>query len=376
MIRALPLMCIFGLTLVASAQTTFSVVNNSSSSYRFNGGVTDNPTLTLQRGVTYTFNINAPGHPFYIKTALTTGTGEQYTSGVTGNGTSTVTFTVPVGAPNTLYYHCSAHSAMGGTINIVTANAAPSISITNPANGAVVAAPANVTIQATATDTDGSVTNVQFLTGTAVVGNDTTLPYAAVTNGLPAGNYTLSAVASDNAGAKATNSVSIIVNAPPSINLTNPLNNARFRAPANFSLQAAASDVGGSVTNVQFFTNEVVCGSLSGAPFNLGLTNLPAGNYALRARAVDNLGFATTSSVVNVFVLTNAVLSAPARLPNGQFRFTVQGIAGQTYATELSTNLTNWSAFLTNVAPANTFNITDFTSTNILLRHYRARQDL
>ena len=63
------------------------------------------------------------------------------------------------------------------------------------------------------------------------------------------------------------------------------------------------------------------------------------------------------------------------RLPNGQFRFTIQGIAGQTYATEASSNLLNWSAFGTNVAPADSFGITDLTSTNILQRFYRARQD-
>jgi hypothetical protein len=79
--------------------------------------------------------------------------------------------------------------------------------------------------------------------------------------------------------------------------------------------------------------------------------------------------------VVNVFVLTNAILASPNVLPNGQFWMTVQGIAGQTYATETSTNLANWLAISTNVAPANAFNVTDTTSTNILQRFYRTRQN-
>jgi hypothetical protein len=80
----------------------------------------NNPTLNLLRGFTYTFNINASGHPFYIKTSQTTGTGNQYTSGVTGNGTQsgTLTFAVPYNAPSTLYYICQYHSAMKGTISI------------------------------------------------------------------------------------------------------------------------------------------------------------------------------------------------------------------------------------------------------------------
>jgi hypothetical protein len=91
------------------------------------------------------------------------------------------------------------------------ANVPPTVSITNLSSGAVFAAPANVTIRATASDSDGSVTNVQFRVGSAVVGNATAAPYAATTNNLPAGSYTLSAVASDNKGAMTTNSVAITV---------------------------------------------------------------------------------------------------------------------------------------------------------------------
>ncbi len=94
------------------------MTNSGSGAYVIDGS--NNPTLNLLRGFTYTFNINASGHPFYIKTAQTTGTGNQYTTGVTGNGTQsgTLTFAVPYNAPSTLYYICQYHSAMKGTISI------------------------------------------------------------------------------------------------------------------------------------------------------------------------------------------------------------------------------------------------------------------
>ena len=97
---------------------SYTVTNSGSGAYVIDGS--NNPTLNLLRGFTYTFNINASGHPFYIKTAQTTGTGNQYTSGVTGNGTQsgTLTFAVPYNAPSTLYYICQYHSAMKGTISI------------------------------------------------------------------------------------------------------------------------------------------------------------------------------------------------------------------------------------------------------------------
>jgi plastocyanin len=288
-------------------------------------------------------------------------------------------FSVTFNSAGTFPYVCNRHLAsfgmMGSVVVAAAANTPPTVSITNPANSAVFTAPASVTIQATASD-NGSVTNVQFLVGTAVVGNDTTLPYLASTNGLPFGTYTVSAVASDNLGATATNSISIIVNAAPSVSLTNPVNNAKFRAPASFQLQASATDSDGSVTNVQFFSGGSPVGNDTNPPFSFNMNNLAAGNYSFSAVAADNRGMTTTSAANNVSVLTNAILSAPTRLPSGQFQFTVIGIAGQTYATEGSANLTNWSSIVTNVAPANTFNVTDFTSTNVLLRYYRARQDL
>ena len=97
---------------------SYIVTNSGAGAYVIDAS--NNPTLNLLRGFTYTFNINASGHPFYIKTVQTTGTGSQYTSGVTGNGTQsgTLTFAVPYNAPSTLYYICQYHGAMSGIINI------------------------------------------------------------------------------------------------------------------------------------------------------------------------------------------------------------------------------------------------------------------
>jgi len=101
------------------AAGTLTVTNQGTTAYVIDG--TANPTLTLCRGSTYTFAINAPGHPFYIKTIQGTGTTNAYSGGVTGNGATSgnVTFAVDSAAPNTLFYDCSIHAAMAGTLNIV-----------------------------------------------------------------------------------------------------------------------------------------------------------------------------------------------------------------------------------------------------------------
>jgi len=110
-------------------------------------------------------------------------------------------------------YVCTIHG-FTGTVNVVAPNLPPSVTLTNPVAGTVFAAPANVTLWATATDSDGTVTNVQFLVGTNLVANVATAPFTATTNNLAAGSYTLSAIASDNLGATATNTVSISVVTP------------------------------------------------------------------------------------------------------------------------------------------------------------------
>lgn len=99
----------------------FYVTSSGSSSYVIDG-VTGNPGLTLVRGFTYFFTVNASGHPFWFQT--TSGAynaGDTYASGVINGGAQTgiVQFTVPLSAPNTLYYICQFHSVMNGTITVI-----------------------------------------------------------------------------------------------------------------------------------------------------------------------------------------------------------------------------------------------------------------
>lgn len=103
---------------VPEGTTTFNVEILDNAYYGVNGLI--NPFLTLKRGQTYTFNINAAGNPFYIMSAGGVNLSFVYSDGVTGNGTDsgTLTFTVPTTAPDVLFYDCSAHLSMGGRILI------------------------------------------------------------------------------------------------------------------------------------------------------------------------------------------------------------------------------------------------------------------
>ena len=78
--------------------------------------------MYLNRGQKYNFVLSAASEPFYIKTAASTGTGDQYTKGVTGNGTQfgTVTFTPTMDADSALFYQSSVTGSYGGTIKVIT----------------------------------------------------------------------------------------------------------------------------------------------------------------------------------------------------------------------------------------------------------------
>jgi hypothetical protein len=97
-------------------------------------------------------------------------------------------------------------------VTIAASNAPPAVSITAPAADASFVSPVSIVVDANATDSDGSVASVQFFANGSSIGIDTTAPYSVIWASVPAGSYTLTAVATDNIGAVTTSaSVSIVV---------------------------------------------------------------------------------------------------------------------------------------------------------------------
>jgi len=90
-------------------------------------------------------------------------------------------------------------------------NVSPTVSITAPANNTSLTAPASVTIQATAADSDGSIAKVEFFNGATSLGVDNSAPYSFSWSNISAGNYTITAVATDDKGA-ATTSTAVTLN--------------------------------------------------------------------------------------------------------------------------------------------------------------------
>lgn len=89
-------------------------------------------------------------------------------------------------------------------------NISPTVSITDPNDGANFPA-GNIVIDATASDSDGSVTTVEFYEGANYLGQDTTAPYSFTWPSVPNGCFTIMAKAIDNAGASGTDTINITV---------------------------------------------------------------------------------------------------------------------------------------------------------------------
>src|SRR5207247_1189939 len=164
------------------------------------------------------------------------------------------------------------------SITVNPANVSPSVTIISPTNGAVLIAPATFTVQAIASDSDGSVAQVQFFNGATLLGDSSSSPYLASVNDLAAGPYTLSAVATDNLGATATNSVNIVVDAPPTVTITSPTNSATFTAPADITITATASDSDGTISKVEFFEGVIRLGETTNTPYSTVWSNVVSGS--------------------------------------------------------------------------------------------------
>ena len=185
-------------------------------------------------------------------------------------------------------------------------NALPSANITSPGNGTTFTAPANITMNASASDSDGTINKVEFFRGSTKLGEDSSSPYSFSWTNVSAGSYNLTARATDNdGGTKTSNVVAITINGAnglPTVSITSPLNGASFTAPANITINASASDSDGTITKVEFFRGSTKLGEDTSSPYSFPWGSVSAGSYNLTARATDNDGGTKTSNVVAITV--------------------------------------------------------------------------
>lgn len=177
------------------------------------------------------------------------------------------------------------------------------------ASATTVTAGSTSTLTATAADIDGTIASVAFFNGSTLLSTDVAAPYSFAFTPGSAGTYSLTAVATDNQGAKATsNTVIVTATAPPGTGLPTivlGITSSLVSAPATVVLTGTAKSTfaatGATVAKVSFYMNGAKLSDVT-APTNTGaaVLTLPAtinaaGTYTLYAQVTDSLGNVTST---------------------------------------------------------------------------------
>ena len=206
-----------------------------------------------------------------------------------------------------------------------TPNTPPTVTLTAPLDGAKLAAPATITITATATDVGGSVTKVAFYNGTTLLVNDTASPYSYSWAGVVAGTYNIKAVATDNRGATATSEVArVTVNPSLSISVVSPTAGTTFDTGSKVTINAEAAANTTTISKVEFYyaaaatpATKTLIGADTTAPYSFqwntaSPTVIAAGNYVVSAKVTDSALATATSANVAVTLKTPTTALPPA----------------------------------------------------------------
>lgn len=191
----------------------------------------------------------------------------------------------------------------------------PTVSIVKPASSGITTAllgaarseitytqPANILIEANASDLDGKIVDVKYYANNVLIGTSTSAPYSFVWKNVPVGSYSLTAKATDDEGVSSTSSPVLVKvipkpNTPPTANagsdkeITLPI--------SEVTLSGSGIDSDGSISKYQW--TKVSGGGaniISPAAASTSVTGFGVGSYTFRLTVTDNQGAIASDDVV------------------------------------------------------------------------------
>ncbi len=227
----------------------------------------------------------------------------------TTNGVFTFELNIQIGTPTPgVSEKYVASNPVNGEFSIpsliLSGNNPPVVEVTSPSNNAKLKTGVATTITANATDSDGTITNVEFFEDGKSIGVDNTAPYS-ISYTPTDGNHTITALATDNKSAQTTSSgINILAsnNIPPVITITAP----KIAHLETVTINATASDADGTVKEVAFYIDSVLVGTDVTAPFSYAWTSV-LGKHSVFAIATDDKGEKTKSNKEIIEVVTNVL---------------------------------------------------------------------
>ncbi|MEN6352734.1 MAG: Ig-like domain-containing protein, partial [Bacteroidales bacterium] len=280
--------------------------------------MTYNMTLVNMVPTASSFSVSVNSIARTVNTVTVSGTRVQLTlaSPVVYGDVVTVSYTKPSVNPLQTASGGMAATISARTVSNKTINIAPTAVITSPINNSVFTALTNITITANAIDADGSVTLVEFYSGSTKLGSKSSAPYSFAWNNVAAGTYSLTVIAIDNFNAKTRSSAITVTvnnatpakNNPPVVTISNPRKGNKYKKHTNVDIDVVATDTDGSISKVELYNGSDKLVELTSAPYSYTWKDVDKGNYEIKAIAIDNLNAATTSSPVD-FIVDDVVIN-------------------------------------------------------------------
>ena len=277
------------LTLVPNVAPTITLASSPSSSSIING------TAMTFTATAADANGTVTGVSFYLDgSLLSTDNTSPYTASYTA-----------VAGPHSVYAVVTDNDCVSTTSSTLSftsaANQAPTVTLTAPSSSI---AGTVLTLSASAADVDGTVAQVEFFVNNVSVGVDNTAPYSVSYTAVLGSGQVVKAIATDDLGLTGISNLvtlNVLANVPPTVALSSPTSADAYVAPDAIVISANASDSDGSISQVEFFINNVSVGVDNSAPYSVTWTSTP-GVKSFVAKATDSNGAITTSAAVSLEV--------------------------------------------------------------------------
>ncbi|MFN8416336.1 MAG: endo-1,4-beta-xylanase [Cytophagaceae bacterium] len=304
-----------GATYTANSSGNYNVIVSSGNC----SATSTSTTVTVNAPISVSVTPNGiqtliPSQPITL-TATTSATGVTYTwyNGTSVVGSNSATLSVTTAGNYSVQITNGSCQATSNTVSVVNANA-PLVSMISPTNNGTAVAPANILLEAQATDSDGSITKVEFYQNNVKVGEGTgTTSYQYTLTNVAQGAYTFYAVATDNSGLQTTSAsvnFTVGVNQSPIVNtFTATYNQPTPGSSSTGSIDIAvnAQDPEGGALTVEIYDGTTLLTTLTNAPYTYTYNNPSVGTHDIVVKVKDSEG--------NTVTQTQSVTVIPASTP-------------------------------------------------------------
>jgi uncharacterized repeat protein (TIGR01451 family) len=206
-------------------------------------------------------------------------------------------------------------------------NQPPTVTLNSPKKGTQFVGPADITLEASAQDSDGSISKVEFFDGIELLGLGTSVDgkkFVFNARGVSFGDHTFVAVATDNQGRTESSAFGeVFVNGLALASIKSPAPDSLVAPGSDVTLTAMASHASAVINKVQFFVDGRLVGKgrLSEEnTYSFNWKDAQRGNHSVAVTVIDSLGISTVSSPVK-FTIDKAP-EVEITSPSGSERFT------------------------------------------------------